>query len=105
LLIGEDETPSYQDMQERIGDLVHRERWRTLSLPKGITKLGSWVQIEVLDQEIDIKPWMVENSDDHYELDVSRQKNAWLGTAAQADGYIAGNDRAAEGGPDGLVRA
>ena len=74
LLIGEDETPSYQDMQERIGDLVHRERWRTLSLPKGITKLGSWVQIEVLDQETDIKPWMVENSDDHYELDVSRAR-------------------------------
>ncbi len=74
LLIGEEETPSYQQMQERIGDLVHRERWRTLSLPKGVTKFGSWVQTEVLDQETDIKPWMVENSDDHYELDISRAR-------------------------------
>lgn len=74
LLIGEAETPSYEEMQERIGDLVHRERWRTLSLPKGVTKLGSWVQTEVLDQETDIKPWMVENSDDHYELDISRAR-------------------------------
>lgn len=74
LLIGEEETPSYQEMQERIGLLVHGERWRTLSLPKGAAKLGSWVQTEVLDQDTDIRPWMVENSDDHYELDVSRAR-------------------------------
>lgn len=74
LLIGEEETPSYQEMQERIGHLAHGERWRTLSLPKGVTKLGSWVQTEVLAQETDIKPWMVENSDDHYELDISRAR-------------------------------
>ena len=74
LLIGEEETPSYQELQERIGDLVHGERWRTLSLPKGVAKLGSWVQTEVLDEDTDIKPWMVENSDDHYELDISRAR-------------------------------
>ncbi len=74
LLIGEEETPSYQEMQERIGHLAHGERWRTLSLPKGVTKLGSWVQTEVLAQETDIKPWIVENSDDHYELDISRAR-------------------------------
>ncbi|UXN67261.1 NAD-dependent epimerase/dehydratase family protein (plasmid) [Phyllobacterium sp. A18/5-2] len=74
LLIGEEKTPSYQELQERIGDLVHDERWLTLSLPKGIMKLGSWVQTEVLDQDTDIRPWMVENSDDHYELDISRAR-------------------------------
>jgi nucleoside-diphosphate-sugar epimerase/uncharacterized membrane protein len=75
LLIGEEETPSYQDMQERIGKLVHGESWRTLSLPKGVVKLGSWVQTEVLDEDTDIRPWMVENSDDHYELDISRARS------------------------------
>ncbi len=74
LLIGEEETPSYQALQERIGDLIHGERWRTLSLPKGVTKVGSWVQTEVLDQDTHIRPWMVENSDDHYELDISRAR-------------------------------
>src|SRR5690606_3364938 len=66
--------PSYEEMQKRIGRLVHDEEWRTLSLPKGLTKAGAWVQTEVLDQETDIKPWMVENSDDHYEIDISRAR-------------------------------
>ncbi|TIP78876.1 MAG: NAD-dependent epimerase/dehydratase family protein, partial [Mesorhizobium sp.] len=64
LLIGEEGTPSYEEMQKRIGRLVHGEDWRTLALPKQLTKLGAWVQTEVLDQDTDIKPWMIENSDD-----------------------------------------
>ena len=74
LLIAEEETPSYEEMQKRIGRLVHDEEWRTLSLPKGLTKAGAWMQTEVLDQETDIKPWMIENSDDHYEIDISRAR-------------------------------
>lgn len=75
LLIGEEETPSYEEMQKRIGRLVHDEDWRTLSLPKGLTKAGAWVQTEVLDQDTDIKPWMIESSDDHYEIDISRARS------------------------------
>jgi len=74
LLIGEEETPSYDEMQKRIGRLIHDEEWRTLSLPKGLAKTGTWLQTEVLEQETDIKPWMIENSDDHYELDISRAR-------------------------------
>lgn len=74
LLIGEDETPSYEEMQKEIGRLLHNEEWRTLSLPKSLTKAGAWVQTEVLEQETDIKPWMIENSDDHYEIDISRAR-------------------------------
>ncbi|TIY02567.1 MAG: vitamin K epoxide reductase, partial [Mesorhizobium sp.] len=74
LLIGEEDTPSYEEMQKRIGRLIHGEDWRTLVLPKQLTKLGAWVQTEVLDQDTDIKPWMIENSDDHYEIDISRAK-------------------------------
>ncbi|MGY3033312.1 nucleoside-diphosphate-sugar epimerase/uncharacterized membrane protein [Bradyrhizobium sp. USDA 4354] len=74
LLIGEEETPTYDEMQRRIGQLVHGERWRTMSLPKEMTKLGTWMQEKVLDQETDIKSWMIENADDHYEIDTSRAK-------------------------------
>ena len=74
VLIGEKETPSYQEMQERIGELIHGERWRTLALPKAFAKLGAWMQDEVLDEDTYIRSWMIENSDDHYELDTSR---AW----------------------------
>jgi len=74
LLIGEEETPSYKELQGHFGRLIHGEDWRTLSLPKGPAKFGAWVQDEVLDQDSQIKPWMVENSDDHYELDISRAR-------------------------------
>src|SRR5688500_2732492 len=74
LLIGEEETPSYEDMQQQIGRLIHGERWRTLALPKTLAKLGAWIQDEVLDEDTYIRSWMVENSDDHYELDISRAR-------------------------------
>ncbi|MGE0801968.1 MAG: NAD-dependent epimerase/dehydratase family protein [Lautropia sp.] len=73
-LIGEEQTLSYRELQQRIGQLVHGEPWRTLSLPKGLTKAGSWIQTKVLDEETDIRPWMIENSDDHYEIDISRAR-------------------------------
>ncbi len=79
LLIGEEETASYEEMQKRIGRLVHDEDWRTLALPKTVTKLGAWIQTEVLDEDAEIKPWMIENSDDHFEIDISRARQllAW----------------------------
>ncbi|WP_213290498.1 NAD-dependent epimerase/dehydratase family protein [Bradyrhizobium sp. sGM-13] len=74
LLIGEEETLSYEDLQKRIGRLVHGEDWQTLALPKSVTKLGSWVQDKVLGEDADIRSWMIENSDDHFEIDISRAK-------------------------------
>jgi nucleoside-diphosphate-sugar epimerase/uncharacterized membrane protein len=74
MLIGEEQTLSYGELQKRFGKLIHGEDWRTLVLPKGLAKTGAWVQTEVLDQETDIKPWMIEGSDDHYEIDISRAR-------------------------------
>jgi nucleoside-diphosphate-sugar epimerase/uncharacterized membrane protein len=74
-LIGEENTASYQELQKQIGHLVHGEDWRTLALPKNLTKLGAWMQTEVLDEDTDIKPWMIENSDDHYEIDITRARS------------------------------
>ncbi len=75
LLIGEEETPSYDEMQKRIGRLIHDEDWRTLSLPKGPARAGAWIQNEILETDTDIKPWMIENSDDHYEIDTARARS------------------------------
>jgi nucleoside-diphosphate-sugar epimerase/uncharacterized membrane protein len=74
LLLGEEETPSYEELQKLIGQLVHGENWRTFVLPKRIAKVGAWVQEEVLEADTDIKAWMIENSDDHYEIDISRAR-------------------------------
>jgi len=75
LLLGEPEAPSYETLQKRIGELVHGEPWPVVPLPKPLVQAGAWVQDEVLAHDPFIRPWMVEISDDHYELDTSRARH------------------------------
>lgn len=70
--IGEPETPSYQQLQDKIGKLIHGKEWETHEVPKSIAKAGAWAQDLVGDPFI--KPWMIDRADDHYELDISRAK-------------------------------
>ena len=72
LLIGETETLGYGDLQQRFGRLIHDEDWETREIPKALAKSGQWVQEDVLDQDPFVQPWMIDQSDTHYELDVSR---------------------------------
>ncbi|MEX2592657.1 MAG: NAD(P)-dependent oxidoreductase [Anditalea sp.] len=71
--IGEPETPSYEDLQEKIGILVHGDAWNTFEVPKPLAKAGAWAQDLFGDPFI--KPWMIDRADDHYELDISRARN------------------------------
>ena len=75
LLLGETETPSYRELQRRLGFLIHGVEWTTLALPKNVAKAGAWVQDEVLREDMFIKPWMIEIADDHYELDIRRAQH------------------------------
>lgn len=72
LNIGEPTTPTYKDLQDKIGKLLHGEEWFTYEIPKAIAKAGAWVRDLVGDPFI--KPWMIDRADDHYELDISRAK-------------------------------
>jgi nucleoside-diphosphate-sugar epimerase/uncharacterized membrane protein len=74
LLLGETETPSYETLQRRIGELVHGEPWPVVALPKPLVEAGAWVQDEVLAHDPFIRPWMVEIGDDHYELDIGHAR-------------------------------
>ena len=84
ILIGEEEAPSYDALQDEIGYLIHgSERWPTLRLPKPVAAAGAWVLEkaepivpDALDQgeEPFVKPFMVRMADDHYELDISRAR-------------------------------
>lgn len=74
LLIGEEKGPSYDEMQQHLGQLIHGENWRTIVLPKTITQFGAWFQSEVLDEDTFIRSWMIENAETHYELDISRAR-------------------------------
>ncbi len=83
-LLGEETTPTYREMQRRLGKLIHGEDWKTFSIPKPLAQAGTWVQTDVLDEDSYIKPWMVSMSEDHYELDISRAKRL-LGWRPQRD--------------------
>jgi nucleoside-diphosphate-sugar epimerase/uncharacterized membrane protein len=84
ILVGEPEAPGYDELQDRIGRLLHGdEAWTTLQLPKPVAKLGALLQEKlepVIPDAIDqgekpfIRPFMVEMADDHYALDISRAR-------------------------------
>ncbi len=74
LLLGEADVMSYDEIQRALGRLLHHEIWETRSIPKAAAKAGAWVENEVLEEDTFIQPWMVEISDDHYELDLSRAR-------------------------------
>jgi nucleoside-diphosphate-sugar epimerase/uncharacterized membrane protein len=75
LLVGEPDALGYADVQNVIGEAMHGEEWETIRVPKSVAKVGAWLQSEVLGSEEFIKPWMVEQSNDHYVLDVSRARS------------------------------
>ncbi|MEQ8396136.1 NAD-dependent epimerase/dehydratase family protein [Thalassobaculum sp.] len=74
LLLGEPETTSFGEVQRLLGRLIHDEEWATRQIPKTLARTGAWVEDEILDEEPFIKPWMVDISDDHYELDIARAR-------------------------------
>ena len=75
LLIGEPEALSYEELQEKIGCLVHGEEWKTREVPEPFAKAGAWLQDKLpLGEEPFIKPWMIDLADDHFALDITRAR-------------------------------
>lgn len=70
--IGEPTTPTYQELQDTIGKLVHGEEWKTYEMPAPLAKAGAWAMNLVGDPFI--KPWMIDRAGEHYELDISRAR-------------------------------
>lgn len=74
LLIGEPDTPSYDELQRRISLELHGKEWKTFRVPKPMAKLGARLQEMLPGPGSFIKPWMIDRADDHYALDIRR---AW----------------------------
>lgn len=74
VLLGETDVLTYGEMQKTLGRLIHDEEWKTQSVPRSIAKAGAWVENEILDEDAFIRPWMVDISDDHYELDIANAR-------------------------------
>jgi nucleoside-diphosphate-sugar epimerase len=76
ILVGEPETPSYNQLQRTFARLLHGEAdWQTQHIPKAVAKTGAWAQDKIPGMEEPfIQPWMIDLADDHYELDISRAR-------------------------------
>ena len=84
ILIGEEKAIGYDDLQDRIGSLIHGvEDWPTIRVPKPVAAVGA-AALETLEPAIPdaldqgerpfVKPFMVRMADDHYELDTARAR-------------------------------
>lgn len=73
LLIGEPESPGYDELQRAFGQLIHGIAWKTYALPKFAAKVGAWSQEKLpLNRPPFIKPWMIDLATDNFELDIKR---------------------------------
>ena len=74
LLIGEPDALGYDEIQDIVHRVIHGEDWTTVKIPKPVARIGAWLQQEVLGGDSFVKPWMIEESDSHYIVDISRAR-------------------------------
>lgn len=75
-LIGEPKALSYDELQSQIGLLIYSKEWLPIKIPSLLAKLGSWIQHHTpLIRKPFIMPWMIDFTNDHYELDISLAQN------------------------------
>ena len=72
ILVGEADPPSYGELQNRIGELLHGREWATTNIPAWFAKAGAWAKEKTVGSFI--KPFMVDMASDHYALDISRAR-------------------------------
>lgn len=83
ILIGEPDPPGYGDLQDRLGELLHGEKWATLRIPATIAAAGAWVQEKLAPHlpkalgggKSFIRPFMALEASDHYALDITRARD------------------------------
>ncbi|RVT90503.1 NAD-dependent epimerase/dehydratase family protein [Sphingomonas crocodyli] len=84
ILVGEEHTLGYADLQDRLGRLIHGEgAWPTIRVPAPIAGVGAWAQDKaepVVPDALDqgerpfIQPFMTRMASDHYAIDISRAR-------------------------------
>ncbi|MES2060525.1 MAG: NAD(P)-dependent oxidoreductase [Bacteroidota bacterium] len=72
LNIGDDETLSYQELQDIISKQLSGKKAEIISIPKWFAKAGAFM-LNIFGKAF-IKPWMIDLADDHFELDSDKAK-------------------------------
>ncbi|MCB0330952.1 MAG: NAD(P)-dependent oxidoreductase [Bdellovibrionales bacterium] len=74
-LIAEPDVMSHEELQDKIGKLLHGKEWPTIRIPKTVAKAGAWLKEKLIDEDQFIKPWMIPLADDHYPVEISAAIN------------------------------
>lgn len=75
LIITEDKTLGYEDLQNQISELIRNKTFKTYRIPKLVAKVGAWFQDNTpFFKDTFVQPWMVDVADDHYDVDIARAK-------------------------------
>ena len=74
ILIGEPEALGYDEIQDVVHQAIHGKDWTTVQIPKPVAKIGAWLQEEMLGDESFVQPWMIDESDSHYIIDITRAR-------------------------------
>ena len=72
LNIGDNETLTYQELQDIISKSIYGKKSPIIHIPKWFAKAGAFMQN--LFGKAFIKPWMIDLADDHFEMDSSKAK-------------------------------
>lgn len=70
--IGDDETLTYQELQDSISTAIQGKTSPIIHIPKWFAKIGAFMQ-NIFGKAF-IKPWMIDLADDHFEMDSSKAK-------------------------------
>jgi nucleoside-diphosphate-sugar epimerase len=75
LLIGEDESLSYDELQRAFGQLIHGVEWNTRAIPPRMAKTGvRFLKFLPLGRSQSIGTWMIDVAQDNMELDITRAR-------------------------------
>ena len=74
LLVGETEALGYAEVQNIVGQVLHKEHWTTLRMPQEMASIGAWLADNVLGEKEFIRPWMIAQANAHYPLDTTRAR-------------------------------
>jgi nucleoside-diphosphate-sugar epimerase len=73
LLAGEPAPVSYHELQTALARLLHHEEWQTHEIPRGLARMGAWLQQHL--PFVDEPPFgarLIDQADDHYALDIGQ---------------------------------
>lgn len=83
ILVGEPDPPGYAALQNRLGELLHGEDWKTLRVPAAAVAAVAWAEQHALPHlplalgggnAPVVRPFMTWEASDHYALDITRAK-------------------------------